>query len=279
MPADRRPTPGSGISPIRHGHRGGHGEAVEHKAQTIDPGVGPMTSFPAPGIGGSPRPEGVRLQPTSTRRRPALAVASALLVVVCTAVIGIAFAHAGQTSPVLAVTQTLAPGSIIQRSDLQVVDVHVPGAVPVVSASEESAIIGRQTADALQAGSLLIAADTVAAYAPPPGTAEVGVAVAAGQLPAGGVTAGEHVDVVVTGAPGAGAGAAVQLPGVGASSDPPGTVVVSDVSVLSVAEPSASSATTSDLVVSILVPVADAPTVAALSAAGDGALVVVASGS
>lgn len=252
---------------------------MEHKAQRIDPGVGPMTSFPAAGVGGSPRPEAVRLQPTSTRRRPALAVASALVVVVCTAVIGIAFAHAGRTSPVLAVTQTLAPGSIIERADLQVVDVHVPGAVRVVPASEESAIVGRQAADALQAGSLLIAADTAAVYAPPPGTAEVGVAVAAGQLPAGGVTAGEHVDVVVTGAPGAASASAVQVPGVGASSDRLGTVVVSDVSVLSIAEPSASSSTTADMVVSILVPVADAPTVAALSAAGDGALVVVASGS
>lgn len=245
-------------------------------------GLHPSPSVPTTATGRGQQPASVRLQPVAARRRPAVAAVSALVVVVCTAVVGVSFSHAGHTTAVLAVAKAVAPGAVIDSSDLQVVDVHVPAGVPAVPASDEPDVVGRQAGELLQQGALLVPSDTVAAYAPSQGMAEVGVAVAASQIPAGGVAPGQQVEVVVTGAPGstsassiASNDAAVGSSG-GSGAEAPGTVVVQSAPVVSVSVPTVQSSTTSDVVVSILVPVSEAPVVAALSAAGDGALVVMA---
>lgn len=237
-----------------------------------------MTSVSAPRAPASPGSPAVRLRPVATRRRPVLAVVSALVVVLCAAVVAVAFQHAERTTPVLAVVKPVAPGSTVVGADLQVVDVHVPRGVSVVPASAEPGVLGRQAATELVAGSLLSANDTVPAYAPAAGSAVVGVAAAPGQLPAGGVTAGELVDVVATGA------GQSSAPSSSTSSDAaagglvppaPGVVVASDATVLAVSVPSTSAPTAAE-VVSVLVARGTAPVVAMLSAAGDAALVVVA---
>lgn len=230
------------------------------------------------GVRAAPSPEGpVRLRPVAGRRRPALAVGSAVLVVLCAAVAATEFAGAGRTAPVLALRRSVPAGSEVTASDLQVVRVHVPPDVAVVPATAEATVVGRLSATDLPVGSLLAPADVVAAYQPPPGDALVGIAVAAGQAPPG-VAVGDHVAVVATSAPGttggaAPAGAAEQGEGTG-----PVTVVVSTAPVVSVsALAGAAGGATTD--VSVAVPVAEAPVVAELSTAGQAALVVVAGSS
>lgn len=238
-----------------------------------------MTSVSAPRAPVSPGSPAVRLRPVATRRRPLLALVSAVVVVACTAVVAVAFQHAGRTEAVLVVTRPVAPGASVAGADLRVADVHVPRGVSVVPASAEPGVLGRQAATALVPGSLLNAGDTVSVYAPATGSAVVGVAAAPGQLPAGGVTAGELVDVVATGA------SQSSQPSSSAPSDTtagglvppaPGAVVAADATVLAVSVPSSSSST-ADEVVSVLVARSTAPVVAMLSAAGEAALVVVAS--
>lgn len=164
-------------------------------------------------------------------------------------------------------------------ADLRVVDVHVPRGVSVVPASAEASVLGRQAATALVPGSLLNAGDTVAVYAPATGSAVVGVAAAPGQLPAGGVTAGELVDVVATGVSQSSQASSSTAPDTvarGLVPPAPGAVVAKDATVLAVSVPSTSSSA-ADQVVSVLLAQRTAPLVAMLSAAGEAALVVVGS--
>ncbi len=242
------------------------------------------------------RPSMLRLRPVATRRRSAIAAVSALVAVGSTAVVASAFARAGATSAVLALRTTVASGVPISTADLRVVQVHVASGVAVVPAAEEDQVVGRQAAANLPVDSLLAPGDLVTAFAPPPGSAVVGVAAALGALPAGGVGVGDEVDVVATGlasASGAAVGvtAGTATPGPQAAAGTPGAssgaaaqtdpvVVAGPAPVVAVA--SAATATTSGggaLVVSVVVPIAIAPMVAALSASGGAALVIVGPGS
>lgn len=212
----------------------------------------------------------VRLRPVATRRRPVVAVASALLVALCAAVVATEFAGAGHTVAVLAVSHPLEAGAVIEAGDLRAVQVHVPRSVAVVLASTEGAVVGRQAAAHLAGGTLLAPGDVVVAYAPPPGEALVGVALAPGQVPAGGVVPGQQVDVVVTAPSGSPSSVASENP----AAPSPGTVEVTGAAVVAVEAPPASSGAATT-VVSVAVPVVDAPLVAELSAAQQAALVVV----
>lgn len=222
---------------------------------------------PAPARG---RPDvAVRLRPVAAGRRPVLALAAGLVVLVSTAVVIEEFQAAGRTVAVAEVTHTLSPGDTLQADDLSSVRVHVPAGVAVVRAAAADLLVGRPVSARLPAGSLLAPGD-VGVAGPAPGSAVVGLAVAPGQAPAGGVSDGQHVEVVVT-APASGVGAAPST-GTAASDVPaPGTVVVADAPVVDVAPGSSTGST----VVSIVVPTAQAPLVAELSAAGTAALVSV----
>ena len=240
-----------------------------------------MTGTAFAGTQDPARPSTLRLRPMATRRRSAVAAVSALVAVSSTAVVASAFAHAGATSAVLALRTTVAAGVPISTADLRVVQVHVASGVAVVPAAEEGQVVGRQAAANMPVGSLLAPGDLVTAFAPPPGSAVVGVAAAPGALPAGGVSVGDEVDVVATGSASA-SGPAAGTPGAssGAAAQTDSVVVAGPAPVVAVA--SAATATTSGggaLVVSVVVPIAIAPMVAALSASGGAALVIVGPGS
>jgi len=271
-----------------HRNRNGDGRRRSWCVPLSFAGPAPVTPSARAGTAPGVRPEAVRLRPVSARRRPVLVLGSALVVVASSAVVAVSFQHAGRTTPVLAASEALSAGALVEPSDLRVVDVHVPGGVPVVPASGASSLVGRQASTAVPAGSLLAPSDVAGAYAPSRGYAVVGVAVTASQMPAGGVAAGEEIDVVVTTPAGSqvaasapasnGSPVGTDLPMGAVSAEQPGSVVVGGVPVLSVATPAPASSATGDVVVSVLVPVLDAPTVADLSAAGDLAVVIVAPG-
>lgn len=231
------------------------------------------------GEGGAPVP--IRLRPVAARRRPVVAAVSVVVVLVSAAVVGGAFAAAGRTTPVLVVTRQVAVGSPIEAGDVDVVPVHVPTGVATVAAAAEATVLGRSAAQRLLPGTLLTAADLAEGSGIPPGDALVGVAVTDAQLPVGGLRAGVHVDIVETASPGSPASVAPTGPDAvaGSGSSPPSdAVIVSDapVDAVQAASPSGASPTTA---VTIVVPVADAPQVAQLSAAGQAAIVAVSAGS
>lgn len=211
----------------------------------------------------------VRLRPVATGRRPVLALAAVLLVLVSTAVVVDQFEAAGHTAPVLVLSRTIAAGGVLSSDDLVTARVHVPPGVGVVAAASEPAVIGRPVAERLSAGSLL-APGELGRAGPAQGEAVVGLAAAPAQLPADGVTPGASVDVVVTTS--SAAGTAVAPIGSAASGVPaPGTVVATDATVLAVNGAGANQQT----VVSVAVPVGLAPVLTELSATGSVALVLV----
>jgi len=222
--------------------------------------------------------EELRLEVTRTRRRPWLAVGSLALIATCTAAFTSLYLKSGHQAQVLVVTRPVLQGATITSDDLAVARLSFSRALAPIAATDIGQVVGQHAAVALVPGTLLTRAELVASAAPPNGVAVVGVAAKSSQLPAGGVVPGETVDVVLTGPPGA---VAAVSQGNGATADPgvqgsvsPGTLLVPDVVVSEVTSAPGSSGT-DVVVVSLLVPSAQAPTVANASAAGQAALVVV----
>lgn len=241
----------------------------------------------------------LRLSAAARPRRPALAAASVLLVALCVAVFAGAYIHAGERVPALEVVRPVAAGQRLSASDLASVRVAVPASLPTVPVAEAARVIGQIAAVPLAPGSLLAPGDVGRVAAPPPGEAVVGVSAAPAGLPAGGVSVGASVEVVLTGPPGspdtAGAGAtgatgaggvsalgstsAGTSPGTspgssGASPGGVGSVLVPAARVVAFSAPAAASGS-SRLVLSLQVPAVLAPMVATASAAGQVALVLV----
>ena len=236
----------------------------------------------------------LRLSAAARPRRPVLAAASVLLVALCVAVFAGAYIHAGERVPALEVVRPVAAGQRLSASDLASVRVAVPASLPTVPVAEAARVIGQIAAVPLAPG------DVGRVAAPPPGEAVVGVSAAPAGLPAGGVSVGASVEVVLTGPPGSpdtagagatGAGGAPVLgsasPGAsadasagtspgssGASPGGVGSVLVPSARVVAFAAPAAASGS-SRLVVSLQVPAVLAPMVATASAAGQVALVLV----
>jgi hypothetical protein len=211
------------------------------------------------------------------RRRPTQVAASLLLVAVCSALFAVAYSNAARQESVLALTEPVDQGALILRSDLEAVRAALAPGIRAIPSTDASQVIGRRASVGLEPGSLLVAADITSAVAPPAGEALVGLALKAGQLPASGVSAGELVDIVLTGAPGTPDTATSSLqPDASASS--PGIVLAASVPVEDVESGSAASETET-VNVSVLVASPVAPLVANASVAGQVALIVVGPGS
>jgi len=104
----------------------------------------------------------------------------------------------GDTVPVLAVARDVMAGEPLQAADLVVADVNADPALSPVPASQLEALIGRRTAVALPAGSLLTDAAVATTVVPAAGRSMVGVALTPAQLPAEPLQAGDRVRIVDT---------------------------------------------------------------------------------
>jgi hypothetical protein len=215
------------------------------------------------------------------RRRPVVAIASLVLVIFCVAVFTSIYVHAGNKVAVLALARDIPQGHAISRGDLAVVKISFsPGLTPI-PVGELHNVIGRAAAVSLVRGTLLSSTELTALRGPPRGQAVVGVATKTGQLPAGGVTVGDTVDVILTGSPATLTGGAPDGSTTASSASGGeveiGGVLAPNATVTGVAAPTESSADTT--VVSVLIPSSMAPLVASASASGQAALVLVGSGS
>lgn len=225
-------------------------------------------------------PRELRFSPRTARRRPILAVSSALLVAVCITVFASVYLHAGHQVSALAIAHPVAQGQILADNDLTVVRLSLSPAVAAISASSAANIVGRRAAVALEPGALLVPADLADLPSPPSGYAITGVAVKQSQMPASGVVPGDAVDVVMTEPPGTpysatGNDVSEQSESEGVSGA--GTILAPDVLVTEVNSSSLASGSDT-VIVSLEIPRTLAPIIASASAAGEAALVVVAPG-
>lgn len=231
-----------------------------------------MTSAMTRDRAGSVQPSAttLRLAPARSRRRPRLLAGSLVLLTACTGLFTSAYLRAGHQLEVLAVARAVPLGADLTADDLRVVRISIAGGLDPVPASAAASVIGHPASVPLVPGTLLTRSEMSSSPRIAPDDAIVGVALKAGQLPAGGVSPGEQVDVVLTGSPGSPDSSAP-------SSSLSATVLASNILVTAVGTAPPSSGT--DItVVSLLAPRAEAGVIADASASGQVALVIVGSG-
>ena len=225
------------------------------------------TATPTRTDNGHARP-GLRLAPPPARRRPALVVLALLLVVAGALGTASAVSRAGHRVSVLALAREVPEGAQLTAADLTTVDVASSG-LASIPASAAASVIGERATVPLLAGTLLTRSALATGPALAPGEEVVGVALRSGQLPAEGLSVGDHVSVVLTAAPG-------QAAPSGSASSPgaAGSVLVPDAIVYAAATPGPSAGSNAAEVVSLAVADTVAGTLAAAGVAGQVALVL-----
>lgn len=216
----------------------------------------PLTGTPSQKQSGAPR-----LAPARPRRQLPVVALGVLLVVGGALASAAAWVDLGNRQAVLAVTRPVAAGQAITAGDLSVVHMSVDAGVVPVSAANEANVIGHPAAVPLVPNSLLTQSQVGSSAALSANQAIVGVALKDGQFPPG-LAPGAHVMVVQT--PGAQFSAASSTSALGT----PSAVVIA------VQQPQATSAATT--IVSLRVDSSVAPQIAAAAAAGQVALIEVA---
>lgn len=134
-----------------------------------------------------PRPPG--------RRRPGLAVIAVLLIVLGAAIAGLLALRIDQRVPVLVARHPIGIGQQITAEDLSVARMASEG-VTVIPADRAVDVIGRYASQQIPAGRLIDAQMLNRSGLLTTGEAAVGMALAAGRFPAGGLKTGDVVQVV-----------------------------------------------------------------------------------
>lgn len=207
---------------------------------------------PSPG-GSSP--------PLRHRERPWI-VAGVLLVVGCALVFALVSLRVGGRHPVLAVARAVPVGQVLTDADITEARVSAGDGLRTVPASQRRQVVGRTAAVPLVAGSLLTTEQLGRPSTLAPGEAVVGLALKAGQFPAG-LTPGARVRVIETGGTGAGASS---------PTGDAGSALARNATVLDVSAPGVDGSGTT--VVSVKASSAEADRVAVAAAAGRAALVL-----
>ncbi|HZU79427.1 MAG TPA: SAF domain-containing protein [Acidimicrobiales bacterium] len=218
------------------------------------------------------------------RRKTGLVAGSLVTLLTCTALFVSAYMKAGHEVPVLEVNRPVAFGATITAADLTVVRIAVSGHLMAVPPADAATVVGRRASVALVPGELVTPMDVSAGSRVPPGDAIVGVAMKGSQLPAEGVSAGDTVDVVLTGTPGSpvspsgtvgaapvGLSAPGGSPAPALAGSPFGATLVDHVLVTAVVIPGQTQSGITD--VSLLVPHDVAAAIADASTAGEIALI------
>jgi hypothetical protein len=205
----------------------------------------------SPAVSSNGHGAGLRVAPApSGRRRLPLAAVAVLAAVASALGFAAMYISAGSRQPVLAVGRTVPAGQVIQGEDLVVANVSPDPAIDPLPASARSEVVGRAAASDLVAGSLLTEAHLGSESLLAPGESVVGVALRGGQLPTSSLRRGDRVIVALTGAPDAADSVGRRV----------GEAWVWEV------EPLGDSSGT--MVISIVVPESDAPSLMGAAAAG-----------
>ncbi|GLY33080.1 SAF domain-containing protein [Kineosporia sp. NBRC 101731] len=145
------------------------------------------TSKATPGTERLPRPPGTR--------RPGLAVLAVLLIVLGAAVAGLLALRLDDRQDVLVARSTIVVGQQITAENLAVAKVASDG-VAVISADQADAVIGRFASAEIPPGRLLDPGMLASTSLLGADKAGVGVSLGVGRYPAGGLEAGDVVQVV-----------------------------------------------------------------------------------
>ena len=166
-----------------------------------------------PTAGPSADPAIDRLPRVRRERRPALAAAGALLVVLCGVGSATLVAAGNDSVPVLALARDVDAGQVLTADDLRVADLAGSG-LSALSADGAGAVVGQMVTATLPAGTLLNDSMLTSTPLPAAGLQLVAVAVKPGGVPAEAVPGRDVtlIRVVTTGDPNAGADPAVLVP-------------------------------------------------------------------
>ncbi|SEF13757.1 SAF domain-containing protein [Jiangella alba] len=132
------------------------------------------------------------------RRRPALIGLGVGLLATCGAGAAYLAQTSGDTVPVLAVTDTVHRGEVLDASRLTTARAAPDPAVRPVAASRLPDVVGQRASTDLPAGTLLTDGALTTADVPAAGQSVVGVAVTEAQLPQSDLLPGDHVRVFGT---------------------------------------------------------------------------------
>ncbi|MGQ0467998.1 MAG: SAF domain-containing protein [Sporichthyaceae bacterium] len=150
------------------------------------------TTQPAIPIQGGQAQGTAQRRPLPTRsRRPGLIAAAVLLIVGCALTGALLVSRAGDTSEVLVATRPVPAGHVIGAGDVGVT--RVAGSVRAIDAGDSATVIGRTAAVGLVAGQVLNRDMVAAAAVPAANQAMIGVALRPGQFPADGLAIGDRV--------------------------------------------------------------------------------------
>lgn len=212
-----------------------------------------------------------RLAPAARRRNTA-AIVLAVLCIAGGALAGlIAYKAGSNRQSVLAASQSLPAGHILQAGDLRVVDVSTDGGLALMLASDEASLIGRPLGVPVAAGAPLTSSELGSVSAAGPGQAVVGVLCKAGQYPPS-LSAGDRVELVDSGGV---AGSVNPAPVAAGTAGAPAEATLY-ATVFGVDAPTDTA--TAGVIISLRLSAADASSVARAAAAGDISLILVQTG-
>ncbi len=224
-----------------------------------------------------------RLAPQPESKRPMLAAAGVLIVLICAASGADLATRVDHKQPYMVVARYIPQGSVIESSDLSTAELSVSDGVAAVPASDASRVVGLRASEPLWPATLLEPADLTAGGTLPANYALVGASLEANQLPEA-VAVGDAVIVVVSstsGTPTATGGTASSSSGAPSTgsvasdtqtkpaSVPPGAAATGVVYALAAPSQSAQTAGSTAELVTLEVPISEAAAIAAASAAGD----------
>lgn len=194
--------------------------------------------------------------PPKLRRRPALIAAAVVAICLGALLGGWAWTATTNTHEVLAARADIERGSMIEVDDLVRVRVNSDPALNPVDAGSLESVVGQRAAIDIASGSLLTPSSYAESVVPAENMSVVGVALTSSQAPGMELQAGDQVRVVATPAEG--------------SDAPAGASSFSEAEVVGVRL----SNDTGQLVVDLLVPHAEAASLAAQIATGNVAIVL-----
>ncbi len=203
----------------------------------------------------------------STKRSVPMAVAGAMAVAVGAMVALALYVSVDRRQTVLAVQRTVAPGAVIAAEDLMQVRVSPAAGITPIPVSRSATVVGKTAAVALVPGTLVVAGQLGSPATLQAGQALVGLALKPGQAPAG-LKAGTRVEVIDT-------------TRTASATDQPKPIVLTSAAVVApvdngdkTAANGTKTAANGTTLVSLTLPAADAPAVAAAAMDGRVSLVV-----
>ena len=138
------------------------------------------------------------LAPTRQRRRTGLIAAAVLLALLGAMAATTIGARLSDRRDVLVLLRDVPFGAVITADDVALTPVAVEPGIDVIAAEALDEVVGSVAAGDLLAGGLLSGGMLRKAAPPEPGQVLVPIAVPADRLPAGGLVAGAHLEVVDT---------------------------------------------------------------------------------